>query len=85
MQCDDVMKGVFNPSNLLAFYKSLPEEKYPLLKKQVWRLVSMFASTYISKQTFSRMKIQKSILRSCMSDEHLQDVLILAQLNKKRT
>jgi hypothetical protein len=43
MQCDDVMKIVFDPSNLLAiFYKSLPEEKYPLLKKQARRLVSMF-------------------------------------------
>jgi hypothetical protein len=63
MQCDDVMKGVFDPSNLLAFYKSLPEEKYPLLKKQAQHLVSMFASTYICEQTFSRMKIQKSRLR----------------------
>jgi hypothetical protein len=51
VQCDYVMKGVFDPSNLLAFYKSFPEEKYPLLKKQALYLVSIFLQhVYVNRR-----------------------------------
>ena len=60
---------------LVEFYSCLPAEEFPNIRKFAQRYLSIFGSTYICEQTFSRMKYVKSPLRSQMTDEHLKAVL----------
>lgn len=39
---------------------------------------TLFGSTYICEQTFSRMKLMKTPMRSRLTDEHLHQCLRLA-------
>lgn len=80
MQCDDLMKGKFNSESTADFYKKivLPSGKYNGLIDNAKRMASLFASTYACEQLFSKMKHSKNLVRSRMSDGHLDDVLLLA-------
>ncbi|KAJ4449667.1 hypothetical protein ANN_01071 [Periplaneta americana] len=49
------------------------------VKKQARRLISMFSSTYVCEQTFSKIKIQKLRLRSSLND----DVLLLSTTEQR--
>jgi len=44
-------------------------------------MASVFGSTYKCEQVFSSMKFNKSKLRTQVTDEHLQDVVLLASSN----
>lgn len=61
--------------NLPNFYKNLAEESFPEIKKLAKRVFSMFGSTYLCEQTFSRMKCIKSKERSRLTDDHLHYLL----------
>ena len=63
--------------NVVDFYKVLPENDFPELKKFARKLLSLFASTYICEQTFSLMKLTKSKSRIGLTDEHLEVCLQL--------
>ena len=45
-------------------------------------VIAMFGSTYVCEQFFSSMKIKKSVLRSRLTDEHLQATLRLVSSHK---
>jgi len=60
------------------FYTFLFREKYPNLVSTAAEIMAMFGSTYVCEQFFSSMKINKSALRSRLTDEHLHATLRLA-------
>lgn len=79
LQSDIQLKEKFHCVPLLDFYKLyLPKDKYPSLHDQALFMASLFGSTYICEQLFSRMKYTKSKNRSKISDEHLESSLRIA-------
>ncbi|KAI5150109.1 hypothetical protein ENBRE01_1306 [Enteropsectra breve] len=77
LQSDNVLKAAFkeNQNNLVIFYKNLSGDKYPELKSFAAEFISIFGSTYLCEQTFSKMKYVKSQYRSTLTDENLQTTL----------
>ena len=80
LQANDGLKTTFKEKSLLEFYPCLPEE-YIDFKKFAAGMFSVFGSTYICEQTFSKMKLVKSKLRSRLTDEHLHQILRLSVTN----
>ncbi|KAK6487797.1 general mRNAion factor II-I repeat domain-containing protein 2B-like, partial [Huso huso] len=78
LQCDSVLKEKHSTVPFQDFYKYVYLDKYPAIRKHAQRMFSLFGNTYICKQTFSLMKLNKSRLRGSLSDSHLQDVLRLS-------
>uniref|UniRef100_A0A2S2QNF6 General transcription factor II-I repeat domain-containing protein 2A n=1 Tax=Sipha flava TaxID=143950 RepID=A0A2S2QNF6_9HEMI len=79
LQSDIQLKEKFNQSSLLDFYKLyLPKEIYPVLHDHALFMFSLFGSTYICEQLFSRMKNTKSKNRSTISDKHLESCIRIA-------
>ncbi|XP_025420225.1 general transcription factor II-I repeat domain-containing protein 2B-like [Sipha flava] len=70
-------KDYFKEASLQQFYAMLPEESFPNLKKHAREMISIFSSTYLCEQTFSKMKYVKSKYRTNLSDEHLQATLLI--------
>ncbi|XP_073432233.1 general transcription factor II-I repeat domain-containing protein 2-like [Dendrobates tinctorius] len=81
LQNCDSLKDAFKSSSLPNFYASLPSETYPNLRKHALKMATIFGSTYVCEQTFSRMKHLKSPTRSRLTDEHLHHLLRLAVTN----
>ena len=78
-QCESSLKDKFNSSSLLDFYKNyVSREKYPGICKHAMFMISLFGSTYLCEQVFSRMKYTKSPERSQLSDSHLEESLRVA-------
>ncbi|XP_072221995.1 general transcription factor II-I repeat domain-containing protein 2 [Leuresthes tenuis] len=75
MQCDDSLKNQHQLLSLPDFYQSLEKDKFPLMRRHAKRMMSLFGSTYICEQTFSLLTLNKSRLRTKMTDSHLHDVL----------
>ena len=71
-------RAAYRDRNLIEFYKGLSPATYPALLQHANRMVSVFGSTYICEKTFSTMAINKSKLRSRLTDGHLHDVLRIA-------
>uniref|UniRef100_A0A8C5CPG7 SPIN-DOC-like zinc-finger domain-containing protein n=1 Tax=Gadus morhua TaxID=8049 RepID=A0A8C5CPG7_GADMO len=71
-------RAAYCDRNLIEFYKALSPATYPALLQHAIRMVSLFGSTYICEKTFSTMAINKSKLRSRLTDSHLHDVLRIA-------
>lgn len=61
-------------TNLIHFYKTLPDD-FPKIKELSMRIFTLFGSTYICEQTFSRMNYAKCSERSRLTDEHLHSIL----------
>ena len=79
LQSSDDYNSLFKQTpNVVDFYKVLPENAFPELRKFAGKLLSLFASTYICEQTFSLMKLTKSKSRTRLTDEHLEACLRLA-------
>ncbi|XP_069482603.1 general transcription factor II-I repeat domain-containing protein 2-like [Ambystoma mexicanum] len=81
LQNCDSLKDAFKSSSLHSFYASLPSETYPHLRNHALKMETIFGSTYVCEQTFSRMKHLKSSTRSRLKDEHLHHLLRLAVTN----
>ena len=78
-QCESSLKDKFNSSSLLDFYKNyVSREKYPGICKHAMFMISLFGSTYLCEQVFSRTKYTKSPERSQLSDSHLEESLRVA-------
>ncbi|XP_069498920.1 general transcription factor II-I repeat domain-containing protein 2-like [Ambystoma mexicanum] len=77
LQNCDSLKDAFKSSSLHSFYASLPSETYPHLRNHALKMATIFGSTYVCEQTFSRMKHLKSPTRS----RHLHHLLRLAVTN----
>lgn len=58
-----------------SFWKKINKEKYPVIKKEILKLYSMFGSTYDCEAAFSILKLIKSKYRNKLTDEHLCDLL----------
>lgn len=81
LQCNDALKIKDQQEILVDLYKFLPDTQYPNLKKFVIEYTSIFATTYLCEQTFSKLKYIKSKYRSAMSDEHLESILKIGTNN----
>ncbi|XP_060794872.1 general transcription factor II-I repeat domain-containing protein 2-like [Neoarius graeffei] len=78
LQNCDALKDAFKPNSLIDFYAALPNNTYPNIKKHAMKMSTVFGSTYICEQTFSRMNHLKTPMRSRLTDEHLHQCLRLA-------
>ncbi len=65
-------------NGLIEIYAALPNETYPNIKRHAMKMFTLFGSTYICEQTFSFMKLMKTLMRSRLTDEHLHQSLSLA-------
>ena len=80
LQCDTLLRQKYAEVGIPEFYKFLPFDKFPKLCAFALRILAMFGSTYVCEQFFSTMKVNKSAIRSRLTDEHLQSVLRLATI-----
>ena len=76
LQCDTVLKQKYAEVEIPEFYTFLSRERFPKLLSAAARIIAMFGSTYVCEQFFSSMKVNKTVLRSRLTDEHLQATLI---------
>ena len=53
----------------MEFYRSLRDNVFPNLKKFASKMASMFSTTHICEQTFSKIKYVKSEHRTGLTDE----------------
>ena len=77
LQASDVLSSKFSCTTLIDSYRQLPRSQFPLLLARAKRVIAMFGSTYSCEQLFSKMKFCKNKLRSQLTDEHLNDILLL--------
>ena len=63
------------------FYALLNASKFANLRKMAMKLLGLFGSNYICEQTFSTMNINKTKLRSNLTDVHLQSLLRISTPN----
>ena len=63
LQANDLLKDKFK-EGFVAFYQFLPKEQFPNLRNFASGFLSMFGTTYMCEQTFSKMKLIKSNLRT---------------------
>jgi len=75
LQCDTILKQKYMDAGVPDFYKFLSRAKYPKLVSAATEIMAMFGSTYVCGQFFSSMKINKSVLQSRLTDEHLHATL----------
>lgn len=75
LQCIDALNIKHREITLVDFYKFLSDTQYLNLKKIPIDYISVFATTYLCKQTFSKLKYIKSKYRLAMTDKHLELVL----------
>ena len=75
LHAKDPLKDKFK-EELVAFYKFLPKEEFPSLRHFASGFLSMFDTTCMCEQTFSRMKFVKSKLRTNLSDNNLRFLLM---------
>lgn len=81
MQCDPTLKEKFGSSSLDRFYGALNEGKFPNMRRHAQKMLVLFGSTYVCKQTFSVMNFKKSRYRSRLTDTHLSSVLRISTSN----
>lgn len=72
LQSDTLLAERFKSVSLLDFYSFL---KFPHMRRHAQKMLVLFGSTYICKQTFSVMTFTKSRYRSSLIDDHLSAVL----------
>jgi hypothetical protein len=61
LQCNEDLKSKFRDTTLLDFYKLyLPGDKFPVLRNHAQKLTSLFGSTYLCEQFFSKMNTVKN-------------------------
>ena len=67
----------------IEFWKSVPMEKYPNVKRAALKILSIFGSTYVCESVFSTLKHVKSKHRSVVTDTHLKELLRVATTEYK--
>ncbi|XP_077306295.1 general transcription factor II-I repeat domain-containing protein 2A-like [Lithobates pipiens] len=59
----------------IEFWKLVPMEKYPNVKRAALKILSMFGSTCVCESVFSTLKHVKSKHRSVLTDTHVKELL----------
>ncbi|VDL89458.1 unnamed protein product [Schistocephalus solidus] len=78
LQASDVLLSKFNfCTTLIEFYRQLPHAQIPMFLARAKHLIAMFGSTYSCEQLFSQMKFCKNKLHSQLTDNRLNDILLL--------
>lgn len=75
LQANTPLKQAFQDVAVPDFYKFLDDASFPALRQQAARITAMFGSTYLCEHLFSLLKVNKSALRSRMTDEHLRSTM----------
>jgi len=78
LQCSPELKTSFLQNDILTFYGSLSSSTYGSVKDLACKVLSQFGSTYLCEQTFSVMNMNKTQLRSNLTDNNLSSILRLA-------
>ena len=79
LQCLSDLREKFKDFPLLEFYeKYVSKEKYQRIHRLAVFVTSLFGSTYLCEQVFSRMNHVKSPVRSLLSDSHMENSLRIA-------
>jgi hypothetical protein len=81
MQTNDELKEAFHSSTREQFYKCLSDSKFLNIKGLATKMLTVFGSTYMCEQTFSRMKLIKSKFRTRMTNDHLHHCLSMSVTN----
>ena len=68
-------------SEMIGFWRSMPREHFPEMRKLAQSYACLFGTTYRCEQSFSSMKIIKNKLRSRLSDSNLKNCLLLSVTN----
>lgn len=74
LQCNGTLKAKYDTAGPAQFFRSIPEVM-PQLRLHAARTLCMFGSTYLCEKLFSVMKLNKTVHRSRLTDEHLQSIL----------
>lgn len=78
LQCNSILKEKFD-LGLLEFYsKYVSITDFPKLRNHALKMTSLFGTTYLCEQLFSRMKCVKSKTRARITDGHLENSLRIA-------
>ena len=77
LQANGLLKKKHREGKLLEFYRCLPNDGFLKLEKFASGMASMFGTTYVCEQTFSKMKNVKSEYRTRLTDEHLKAILLV--------
>ena len=78
LQGNEDLKREMRDYSLLEFYKNLPKEAFPRIIDFARKKISLFGSTYICEQLFTKMKYAKSKTRLRLTDNHLENNLRVA-------
>ena len=71
-QSDDTLKAMYLNKPLLEFYRVyVSKEEFPNLRASALKWSSVFGSTYLCEQFFSKINITKIRYRSRLTDENL--------------
>ncbi|XP_064469287.1 general transcription factor II-I repeat domain-containing protein 2B-like [Ornithodoros turicata] len=68
LQCNSTLRQKFDEIGVSELYKYVDRKSFPCLMPDVSHVLSMFGSTYVCEQFFSIMNINKTKLRSQLSD-----------------
>lgn len=83
---DTNLKAIFQEKReekeYVDFWKLVPE-KYKTVQNCAFRLLTLFASTYLCESSYSKMKYAKNVYRNRLTDSHLDDVLRVSISNYK--
>lgn len=75
LQCNSELKEKYK-LGLLEFYsKYIDKDNFPNIRMHALKMMSLFGSTYLCEQLFSRMNFVKNKSRSRLTDAHLQNSL----------
>ncbi|XP_034297753.1 general transcription factor II-I repeat domain-containing protein 2-like [Pantherophis guttatus] len=74
LQCSSTLKAKYDSVGPIRFSRFIPETM-PQLRLQAAQMLCMFGSTYVCEHVFSVIKVNKSVHRSLLTDEHLHSVL----------
>ncbi|XP_070398336.1 general transcription factor II-I repeat domain-containing protein 2 [Nothobranchius furzeri] len=71
LQCDAEHHSRHQQLPLVNFYRQLDEGRFQAVRTFAKKMLSLFGSTYMCEKTFSVMNINKSRMRTRLSDSHL--------------